>query len=268
MNFAITARVRTLLVFLSAGAYVASLSDFSERLEAQDLVGTQSAFPRVSVRRPPPPIEAVVRRDPFAGEPGGRSSGGRYFARGAASEDLPYGDAYGPGGQDGTGGNGGQDGPQGDAEALVVRATIVGSHSVAYVEQGSNFDLVRVGDVLAGRRVTTIDLRGIALSDGSRLDLPDGYLATPAPPPPAPESRADAALDAIARLRAQLSERQSQPALPGPASPPEAAPAQATTPGPLPTVDARGLPVGVNPTPDVSGPTPFPYPYPYAPARR
>jgi hypothetical protein len=33
----------------------------------------------------------------------------------------------------------------------------------------------------------------------------------------------------------------------------------------LPTVNARGLPVGVNPTPDAVDPTAFPYPYPYAP---
>jgi hypothetical protein len=148
----------------------------------------------------------------------------------------------------------------------VVRATLVGAHAAAYVANGNDVSLVRVGDAVDGRRIVLIDVRGIAFSDGSRLDLAEKYLATPAPRA-TPRSRIDAVARELARLRATIERRatevpssKSTAPVATPRRPPE------PTAWPLPTADARGRPVGVNPTPDAADPTAFPYPYPYPPA--
>jgi hypothetical protein len=164
---------------------------------------------------------------------------------------------------------------------IAVRATITGAHPVAYVAEGADLQIVRVGDIVAGRRVAEIDLRGLALSDGLRVDLPESYLATPQPAP-AGEPDVGSALSDLARLRSVVRERGAAPAptpvaapaattLPAAAGPAEAgagAPGAASasaTPAPIRTVDSRGIAPGVNPTPDTVDPTAFPYPYPYPP---
>jgi hypothetical protein len=108
-------------------------------------------------------------------------------------------------------------------------------------------------------------LRGLALSDGLRIDLPESYLATPQPAAASEPNRAlhergavpEAALTPAAIPAATI------PAEPG--APAAGAASASATPAPLRTVDPRGLAPGVNPTPDTVDPTAFPYPYPYPP---
>ncbi len=261
---ALTRGVRALLIVVSAVSYVLSLSDVTGPLDARDLPAEPAPALRAVERPTAPPLAAYVRRDPFAGEPEAETPPDDVSADGVAGSgtvvpdiatnvSVPVADA--------TGGN---DGP-----SFVVRATIAGAHPVAYVAQGADLQLVRVGDSVAGRRVLAIDLRGLALSDGTRLDLVESYLATPAPRAKR-ESRIDAAIAEIKRLRAEVEARRGArdgaPVTAAGATMTTGGTVSATTPGPLPTVDMRGLPVGVNPTPDAAGPTAFPYPYPYAPA--
>jgi hypothetical protein len=250
-----TRRIRTLLVAFSAACYVASLDDPGDPLDARGLAPAMPFVRPAHDRWTSPPMAALVRRDPFSGSPA--TSPVR-----EASESVP---------------DSGPDVPDIDPAAVdaaasadppspfVVRATIAGNHPVAYVAHGDDLQIVRAGDVLAGRRVAAIDLRGVTLSDGTRLELPGAYVAPPAPPVRA-ASRVDPTLAAIARLRS-LVLRRTVPATERLAAPAVVAnpPPVAVTPGPLPTVNARGLPVGVNPTPDAVDPTAFPYPYPYAP---
>ncbi len=249
-----TRRVRTLLVAFSAACYVASLDDPGDPLDARGLAPAVPFAMAGHDRWTSPPIAALVRRDPFSGSPTTspiRQAGATLPDSGPDVPDIDpsadYGAASAP------------------PDAFVVRATIAGNHPVAYVAHGDDLQIVRTGDELANRRVAAIDLRGVTLSDGARLELPGAYVAPPAPPVRA-ASRGDAMLEAIARLRS-LVLRRTVPVTAGIVAPPlVASPAPGVvTPGPLPTVNARGLPVGVNPTPDAVDPTAFPYPYPYAP---
>jgi hypothetical protein len=124
-----------------------------------------------------------------------------------------------------------------------------------------------VGDIVAGRRVAAIDLRGLALSDGLRVDLPESYLATPQPAaasePDIQNAHERAAVPEAALTPAAIPAA-AIPAEPG--APAAGAASASATPAPLRTVDSRGLSPGVNPTPDTVDPTAFPYPYPYPPA--
>jgi hypothetical protein len=154
------------------------------------------------------------------------------------------------------------DASAGSEMTLVVRATIVGKHSVAYVANGSEMDIVRVGDSLGDRRIASIDLEGIAFTDGSRLDLVASYEATPAPAP-VRSNAIDLRIDQLRKLfarsdvsgNAQVSATQPPIEAPQTESP--------VTPAPLRTTDTTGLAPGTNPTPDLSDPTAYPYPYPY-----
>ena len=58
---------------------------------------------------------------------------------------------------------------------LAVRATIVGPNPVAYVENGTVMDIVRVGDTLGEQRIVRIDLRGITFGDGSQYGVKLNY---------------------------------------------------------------------------------------------
>jgi hypothetical protein len=207
-----------------------------------------------------PHVEAIVR-DPFAGAPEADGPPGLLTSPSAsnavsAGVRVPDIDTAGY---------------AAPATQLVVRAAIVGPNPVAYVDDGSGMQIVRIGDVVGGRNVSAIDLQGILFADGTRLDLA---------PAPARESSSD-------RLRARPHARRQRmdgelraspiAASPGVASTSPASPRGAAaspspapellypTPGPLRTADARGLAPGVNPTPDFFDPTPFAYPYPYAP---
>ncbi len=128
---------------------------------------------------------------------------------------------------------------------------------------------VRVGDTLGGQRVAAIDLRGLAFASGVRLELPNGYAATPQP-----RTHGDrAVLFRLSDLRrlfgfSRAMRSQVAAAAEATASPvPTAAAATDQRPAPLRTADSRGFAVGTNPSPDSGDATPQPYPYPYAPPR-
>jgi hypothetical protein len=265
MTFTLTRRARGLLLFLSAASYTAWFSGLGDRTDA---AGFDAGYP-ASLSTPhfdtAPPVAAVIARDPFAGAPshdGGSKPAGpastladdsavpQRIAGSAPSVVVP---------------NIGDIANASVPLPLVVRATIVGSNPVAYVENGTAMDIVRVGDTLGELRVVKIDLSGLTFADGSRLELP-GAAAVSAPPTPQPVSVAER-LDQIRVLLTKLDARSERNTAPRAT----AAPAPSETPGfpspaPLATVDARGIPVGVNPTSDPSAPTPYPDPYPYAPA--
>ena len=275
---AVTRAQRTGLLFISASAYLAWFSGFDGRLEAQGIERAQAPILTIVPRGKPPQVGSIIRRDPFDGAPQSP------LQRVAGTNDAPP--ERGPSPTERTmvpnisessgdptlaGVAEPSQGEVGALETLVVRATIVGANPVAYVANGSAMDIVRVGDRLGDRRIARIDLRGIAFSDGSRLDLPGAFIATPTP-----QKRAAAVTIKLADLRRLLLRPTAQtPPLAPPNGAPAApvgiaTPAAATypTPGPLPTIDPRGIPVGTNPTPDANGPTPYPNPYPYAPPHR
>ena len=262
MTFTLTRRGRTLLLFLSAAGYTAWFSGLGDRTEAQGVAEPNvRAFtlPRAPLS---PNVAAAIVRDPFAGAPGQAAlsigAAAPNFAIPERAADVPAGVVVPNIGEVAD-----ADPP---AMQLAVRATIVGPNPVAYVENGTVMDIVRVGDTLGEQRIVRIDLRGITFGDGSRLDLPDAYAATP-PPARAVES---AITLRVADLRRLLAPRQAPVApiaTPSAAIPTPSPSASYPTPGPLPTVNAQGIPVGVNPTFDPTAPTPYPYPYPYAPPR-
>ena len=285
-----THRQRSLVLFFSASAYIAWFSGLGERLDAQSLVGTPAPTLTLAPRALPPRVGSMITRDPFAAAPSEdrpesptapqTESAPRAFSPGYTTVPNIAGAPPVPDPGVGTTIVAEQNlpddvRPSSAAMILVVRATIVGANPVAYVANGSMMDIVRIGDRLGDRRVAKIDLRGLAFADGSRLNLAGSFEAPPAPP-----KRRVAAGGATIRLddlRKLLGVAQSQ-------SPPLAPRAGATTvtataappapagtfptPGPLPTVNQRGVPVGTNPTFDPTGPTPYPEPYPYAPPAR
>jgi hypothetical protein len=263
----LTRRARALLLFLSASGYTAWFSGLGERTEA---AGDESPYPAIAATphfKAERSIAAVISRDPFDGAP----------TRAPAADPVPgnavqtpetgsapirtrasLGDLDVP--------NIADAGIPGEPLTLAVRATIVGNNPVAYVENGTEMDIVRLGDTLGEERVVKIDLRGLTFADGSRLDLPDSF--TTAPPPPPIALSLSQRIDEIRKLLLRRQAASTAATLPANSPFPNvSATASYPTPGPLETVDSRGIPVGTNPTPDTSGPTPYPYPYPYAPAR-
>jgi len=269
VNFSLSHRGRSLLLFLSAAAYVAWFSGLGERTEAQG-VSNGAADTTITLPTTPPNVAAAIVRDPFAGSPERVSP-----ASGTGMDSSPAIDA----------GSSDVLVPNITATSivsqptvrLVVRATIVGANPVAYVEQGTSMEIVRVGDVLGNERVETIDLRGLSFASGARLDLPESYQA---PPRSVRQGAPSFALpfDLLRRLVAPRSAQAAVTARPliGKAAPfpligtappaPSSSPSSAS-PSRLPMADSRGLTVGTNPTADPNAPTPFPYPYPYAPPR-
>ncbi|MGP6159191.1 MAG: hypothetical protein ACLPYS_17070 [Vulcanimicrobiaceae bacterium] len=265
MTLSITRAQRSLLFFFSASGYIAWCSGLDGRLAAQIVAAPRLATLASLPERPPPRVSSIIRRDPFAEERADiapvsvADSGGGDLGAPAATvaddgvtvpniADLPGGDAPVP-------------------QTLVLKATIVGPNPVAYVQDGSGMDIVRVGDLLGGRRVRRIDLQSIELNDGSRLELPGMFAA----PPAAPNPSLPAGIPGRT-VRKQVVEQQSASA--APSAVPSPPPPQPTprpgypSPGPLPTVNRNGIPVGVNPTPDLNAATAYPYPYPYPPQQR
>jgi hypothetical protein len=180
-------------------------------------------------------IEQAIRRDPFAGAP-------QPVASPSSTEaDVPDIE--------------GDSAPGDQRPEYTLKATIVGAVPVAYVAAGSLLRLLRVGDDLDDRRVVSIDARGLALSDGSRLDLPAAYAPT-APPH---------ARGAARRVPATPRARRTPDAGDVSTESGRATPVTLATAGPLPTVKAGAYPIGVRPTSDPAAPTAFPYPYPYPP---
>jgi hypothetical protein len=263
MSLSITRSQRSLLFFFSASGYIAWCSGLEGRLEAEIITAPHLATIASLPQRPPPRLSSIIVRDPFAEElPDSApvavrdsSDGDSSFPSAALADDGPSvpNIADLPGG----------DAPP--AQTLALKATIVGPNPVAYVQAGTAMEIVRVGDLLRGRRVDRIDLEGVDLSDGSRLVLPNTFAAA------APSEMARSAEPAVspADLR-QTVVRQAAGNAPTPEPAPQAAPTPSPappSPGPLPTVNQNGIPVGVNPTSDPNAPTPYPYPYPYAPQR-
>lgn len=268
-------RQRTVLLFISASAYLASFSGLGNRIDARGLArDTTSAFafePRRTLAR----IGTIIVRDPFAGAPQRRAlideiAGAPSVSNSVTrSSDIAI-DTTIPDiatAVDDRVANARNIVGEAAASILVVRATIVGRNPVAYIANGSAMDIVRVGDRLGDRRIVSIDIRGIAFSDGTRLDLPGAFVASPARVRPG-SSSITIKLDDLRRL---LARERPSPAPHSATTRPVAMPTPASSfpsPGPLPTVDARGIPAGSNPTPNASGPTPYPIPYPYAPPHR
>jgi hypothetical protein len=259
---ALTSRQRALLLFLSASAYIAWFAGLGDRTEAQGIGVTRGPSVTIDARPSLPSVASIIVRDPFSGKPEPRTA--QRQSSQLAISNVPRSDS-------------GIDVPDIDARSapavasttLVLRATIVGPQPVAYVANGSAMDIVRVGDTLGDRRVAKIELRGIAFDDGTRLDLPESYVSTPSPKRPAAPNGDRITLHTLQQL---LSSREPSGNAAEPrenrATPQAAASSEAAsypTPGPLPTVNMQGLPVGVNPTDNPSAPTPYAYPYPYAP---
>ncbi len=266
MSFALSHRGRSLLLFLSAAAYVAWFSGLGERSEAQG-VSSGTADATITLPTTPPNVAAAVVRDPFAGSPDDRS------AAAGSPDGVPPTAIANAGPSDVVVPNiAATSAAAQPLVRLVVRATIVGGNPVAYVEQGTSMQIVRVGDVLGNERVVTIDLRGVSFASGARLDLPETYQA---PPRPERQSAPRFALpfDLLRRLVAPhpaQAAATASPIIPTAAPSPNSTPGSASaspSPSRLPMADTRGLTVGTNPTADPNAPTPFPYPYPYAPPR-
>ena len=265
MRFTLTHRGRGLLLFLSAAGNIAWFSGLGDRIEAQT---ANEAVPPVFAFAPataPPNVATIIARDPFAGG----ATPSATLPETVVVQSVPPAEPP-PRPIADTGGdvvpNIGEAGTATSPSVLAVRATIVGANAVAYVENGSVMDIVRVGDSLGDERVAKIDLRGIAFADGTRLDLPDGYADTPAPSRPTPSAITLRLRDLRRLLSALRPAATTAPEAPPSPVAPSAAPSY-PTPAPLATVNAHGIPVGVNPTSDPNAPTPYPYPYPYAPRR-
>jgi hypothetical protein len=271
MRLSITRGQRSLLLFLSASGYIAWFAGVGARLEAAGVVGPQVTSMIVPQAPPIPRVANAIVRDPFAGAP--QTGAGQAPP---PSVDLPAAALGGaPSAKtDATVPNiagGAADTTVADASAaqLAVRATIVGRNSVAYVANGTEMDIVRVGDSLGDRRVAAIDLDGIAFTDGSRLDLSGGYTATPKPVDRGTrmlQIPLDELRTLFAAHAAQTASTAPPATLASSPSPSDASPA-IVTPGPLRTADSRGLAPGVTPTPNTVDPTAAPYPYPYPAAR-
>lgn len=284
MKVSLTPRQRATLLFLSASGYIAWFSGLGDRIEAQGLGRADaSTFTIVEPGRAPS-VAGVIRRDPFAGKPAEHATLGTMEPPSARPDNAvgpsddaahPRGDAAVAIANDASGVTVPNIGPEPRMAAqasaptltLALRATIAGPSPVAYVENGTVMDIVRVGDTLGERRIAKIDLRGIAFADGTRLDLPETAPSSPQQPAKSGPRPTAARAITIENLRRLLIPTRTQPA--ATSNVPQTAPRPSAviypTPAPLPTIDQRGLPVGVNPTPDPNAPTAYPYPYPYAP---
>ena len=277
MKLSITRTQRSLLLFLSASGFVAWFAGVGAPLDAANITGPRIASITMPPSAPIPRVAEAIVRDPFAGAPVEPAALERPAPSGDTVPAIPASPSDAAGGTTDSVPNIGNAMPPAAAAptpavSLIVRATIVGKTSVAYVANGSEMDIVRVGDSLGDRRVTTIDLEGIAFDDGTRLDLSSTYLATSAP---VASTHGDIAipLEALRKMLQPLRTRPAQtPATTGvplATARPEQSPAVvAEPPEALPTADQHGLSPGQNPTPDAGGATAFPYPYPYPPTHR
>jgi hypothetical protein len=246
MAFRLSMAQRCGCFVLAALVYAAALASGHERLDAQT-----ASFRTAGVVPPPAArlvsIANVIRRDPFAATPSPSGGSQDPPAQGdrpnlVADVSIPPGltvpDIAAA--------------AQPFAEAprtYVIKATIIGSSPVAYVDDGTNLRIVRVGDSLGGRSVQLIDLWGITFTDGSRLTLPEHHDESQASPR-STESR-------HTRGRPTTQSHAPQTAIPAEPLPSQSPP----TPGPLPTVKPGAFPLGTAPTSDPSAPTAFPYPY-------
>jgi hypothetical protein len=264
-----TTRARALWLFVSAISYAGTFCGFDDRLDAAEVSASSTSVITAPPQPIDPPVESVVRRDPFVGAvPPARGRNDTTPATG--SDENPEADAdvtvpdIAPQYADEIA----FDKPsKAEAPAISVRATITGTRPVAYVEVGDKLDIVRVSDTVGGRRVGTIDLRGVTFTDGTRLDLSGAFTPGPVPHRPERSNQTDTMTREFQRLRQLLLSRSSAGAA-RPATASQRPSESVVTPGPLRTVDPNGLPIGTTPTPDADSPTAFPVPYPYPPRPR
>ncbi len=252
----LTPNSRQLWLFVSATSYAATFCGFDDRLGAAEVPRTSTFAPVAAYRPTDPPVESIVRRDPFIGASSTYPDRAERAAPEVTVPDIVprYADQIAFDRADKTG-----------SPTLSVRATITGLHPIAYVEVGETLTIVRISDTVGGRRVVAIDLLGIRFSDGTRLDL--SGTSMPSAPALAKESkRPDALMLELRRIRQLVLSRTTTNATA--VSPPaesQRSPDGLVTPGPLRTVDPRGIAVGTTPTPDADARTAFPIPYPYQP---
>jgi hypothetical protein len=266
---ALTRRARALWLFISAISYAATFYGFDDRLDAAEVTAPSVSATDAWPQSIDPPVESIVRRDPFIRA---ASSGREYSGDTPASASHPdrdpdtdvtvpdimptYADEIAL-----------AETSKAETQTISIRATITGTRPVAYVEVGGELDIVRVSDMVGGRRVAAIDLRGLAFTDGTRLDLSDAFSPVPVRRRLHVPNRTDTLMREFQRLRRLLLSRgTASAAAPAAASQPPSA--VIVTPGPLRTVDPSGLPVGTTPTPDANSPTAYPVPYPYPPRPR
>jgi len=267
VRLGITRSQRTLLFFISALGYVEWLTGPASRIEAEG--SPNSANDTITLTEPSStPVELVIVRDPFTGAPrpqpsfkqvGRPSAAGVFDGQTATPTD---GQTVVPDLQVGSPITVGATGSK-----LELKATIVGGNSVAYLQDGTSMQIVRVGDVLGSRIVRSIDLAGVELDDGSRIDLrPEGRSETPAPQrtPVSVTERFAERLQALLN-RAASSMRSASPISSAqPSAPPPQASGRPTdsyvTPGPLPTIVPNVLPVGASPSSPPDGASPYPLP--------
>ncbi len=252
---------RRLWLLVSATSYAATFCGSGDRLGAAEVSEVSITAAAAASPSTDPPVESIVRRDPFEGAipstsaPSAPKDGGDV----AVPDIVPhYADEIAF-----------DETPKTDAPALSLRATITGSHPVAFVEVGNTLTIVRISDTIAGKRVAGIDLRGLRFSDGTRLDLVGSSMRAPEPALAKEAKRPDALMREFQRLRQLVLSRSTTNLT---EIPPSAASQRSSdsvvTPGPLRTVDPRGIAVGATPIPDTGAPTAFPIPYPYAPRPR
>jgi hypothetical protein len=257
----LTKSSRQLWLFVSATSYAATFCGFDDRLGAAEVSAVSKPATVNEYRSPDPPVESIVRRDPFSGTIS--STYARIADKAQGDLTVPdivpsYADEIAFGQP-----------PKTEAPSLSVRATITGSHAVAYVDIGGTLTIVRVSDTVADRRVAAIDLRGLRFSDGTRLDLSETAISAPAPVLPRESKRPDALMREFQHLRQLvLSRTNTNTTVTPPAAASQRSSDSLVTPAPLRTVDPRGIAVGTTPTPDVGAPTAFPIPYPYPPRPR
>jgi hypothetical protein len=252
---------RRLWLLVSATSYAATFCGSGDRLGAAEVSIVSMSASVAAYPSTDPPVESIVRRDPFVGSmPHAHARTADETGADVTVPDIVprYADEIAFGQT-----------PTTEAPALSARATITGSRPVAYVEVGNTLTIVRIADTVAGKRVAAIDLRGLRFSDGTRLDLTGPSMREPTPGPAKESKRPDALAREFRRLRQLVLSRSITSAT---GIPPPAVSARSSdgvvTPGPLRTVDPRGIAVGATPTPDADGPTAFPIPYPYPPRPR
>lgn len=257
----ITRAQRAALLFTSALMYVVWLIGPTAALNAQDTVAVPD---RVALTEPPSiPVRLAIERDPFAGAPSDASPGAQSSATFSnflphLQPDTRHQELLVPNIDAAMEAKG----PPPISSTLVLKATIVGNDSVAYLQDGTSMKIVRVGDPIGERLVRAIDLAGVELDDGSRLELQaagsvhHGRLH-------APSLAEDVARRVEFLLKRQAQNLSGSPAgklvLPSAADTPRAVDSL-VTPGPLPTVVPDPLPIGTSPS--NSSPAASPYPLP------
>jgi hypothetical protein len=220
----------------------------------------------VTALPPLPDVAAAIRHNPFDGAPAPPSTSVQPTKAGEPPSQQPIlvpgsptsaGSVPNPGGDLDVGTTADASAvlaSSGDSAAIYVLSTVVGNGRppLAMLRNGSDTDIVGIGDSIGKRRITNIVSQGIEFSDGSRLAIaaaPAG--SSPTPPP---------------------SRLQSAPPATSTAPPLGPAPRATSTVKPPLLLNASGAPI-IQPSPYQFGPlatpapgtTPAPVPHYYLP---